>query len=115
MFFSDSAHLDAHLNGILIVPAPTTPEMLWNEKRQDNEISRYVLVSTVRYPPTIHIGIRTVKAKKRWIGNESKEEYCQNPGGIPKGLCAIVFHVRASFVATDARGDGEAQGSPGLR
>ena len=48
----------------LTVPAPTTPEMLRKEKRQDNEISRYVLVSTVRYPPTIYI-VR----KNKWIGN----------------------------------------------
>ena len=29
-------------------PTPTTPEMIRKEKRQDNEILQYVLVSTVR-------------------------------------------------------------------
>ena len=33
----------------LIVPAPTTPEMIRKEKRQDNGNPKYVLVSTVRY------------------------------------------------------------------
>ena len=32
----------------LRVPAPTTPEMIRKEKRQDNDVLEYVLVTTVR-------------------------------------------------------------------
>ena len=43
----------------LIVSAPTTPEMIWKEKRQDNDILQYwtmMYYSTVLLVSTVRIG-----------------------------------------------------------